>query len=156
MGTIMGRSHAQTHKLMTTIDQHNHLRQLFTNDHGFNLWDRTLFEPTLEKLKNPADDKFGKILSMYNSFDITESEGYDEFISKDVTEGQTKGQEGPLYQAIEMLRKIFLENKESLIHADLNCNNVMIFGKIYLCIYICIYVYIYTYIYVYISICLYI
>lgn len=131
----MGRSHAQTHKLMTTSVQHNHLKLLFTNDHGFNLWDRTLFEPTLEKLKNPADDKFGKILSMYNSFDITESEGYDEFKSTDLTEGQMKGQGGPLYQAIEMLRTSILENKESLIHADLNCNNVMIFGKIYLCIY---------------------
>mmetsp|Transcript_35613 Transcript_35613/g.33770 ORF Transcript_35613/g.33770 Transcript_35613/m.33770 type:complete len:564 (+) Transcript_35613:289-1980(+) len=117
MGTIMGRCHAQTHKLMTTIDQHNHLKQLFTNEHGFSLWDRALFKPTLEKLKNPGDDKLGKILSMYNSFGCTEDEC------------PIEGQEGPLHQAIEILRKTFLENKESLIHADLNCNNVMIFGQ---------------------------
>ena len=124
MGTAMGRSHARSHRDILEPEQYSALKERFRNLEHFTFWEQQLFLPTQQTLMNVAtaispaeindatiDVDVRLLLQRYNSYG-------------DGTTSTTNT--GPLSDAVELLRKTYMNKKEALVHADLHCNNVLV------------------------------
>lgn len=122
MGTVMGRSHARTHRAVLDPAQYTSLQARFRNAESFQLWDEQLFAPTqriLDTIAGPespspsTESAVRELLQKYNTY------GEDE--------GTAGTESGPLSEAVNMLRQTYLDKKEALVHADLHSSNVLMY-----------------------------
>ena len=113
MGTAMGRAHARTHKACLDDAQRIALAARFNNPEPFAAWDAHLFAPTMRAIEGQdgAGDDVLQLLRRYNAARPGAS--------------QASGS-GALTDAVSRLRHTYLGKKESLVHADLHSNNVLV------------------------------
>ena len=107
IGTVMGRNHARSH---TAFNNHSIIQEYVRtfHNHEFYRWGSS-------NLFRHLEEKFER----WRKEDITQNDSilmvlYEHELDRDV------------FEALKILHSIFLDKKESLVHCDLTCNNIMV------------------------------
>mmetsp|Transcript_25571 Transcript_25571/g.33448 ORF Transcript_25571/g.33448 Transcript_25571/m.33448 type:complete len:474 (+) Transcript_25571:115-1536(+) len=101
---LLGQCHADIHADITERDVVMAFKDMYKNEEHFKLWDDHLFPPLLDTLNHPE---------MCKNPDLCE-------------DLRSLCDDGLLVEAVEQIRKVYLNKKQSLVHADLHSNNILV------------------------------
>eukprot|EP01040_Poterioochromonas_malhamensis_P010304 gene10304-11206_t len=148
LGTLMGRNHAKTFHLLIPPDQKMKYERIFANQEHQDLWKNNFFTPTLSMIetfisslpkRKQQKQEEKDLQSEYSPLDreyraklatmkLTAKEVFNQYLLQYQEEDniQTNSpSNNRIYRIIYQLQQRYLHERETLIHGDLECNNIL-------------------------------